>query len=195
MEFVDSRWRIVAAITMACAAMLALYVGARHQRASSDHRTVSAGGGGSPRVERRRSDPPLVVDVAGAVRRPGVYELPAGARVRDAVRAAGGLRRSAQASSVNRAAELVDGQQVIVADAITTGEPAGSETAAALTAVSINAADVTALDTLQGIGPVTAQHIVDDRTRNGPFRSVDDLDRVPGIGAATIESLRPSVTL
>lgn len=152
----------------------------------------------------------LLVDVSGQVRRPGVYELGAGSRVHEAIAAAGGLRRGADVSGINRAAPVVDGQQVLVparpeegpgctaaanaASAATT--PSGSAAGAATDAgsVSINAGDAAALDALPGIGPVTAARIVDDRTANGPFASVDDLDRVPGIGAATIEELRGSAT-
>lgn len=142
----------------------------------------------------------LVVDVAGVVRRPGVYRMPHGARVHDAIRAAGGARRGANLAALNRAAPLVDGQQVLVAAAETAGGPAGSPPAPAATAgaapapVSLNAADAAALDTLPGIGPVTAARIVAEREASGPFASVDDLDRVPGIGPATVEALRDVVT-
>jgi competence protein ComEA len=141
------------------------------------------------------SDAPksVIVDVAGAVRHPGVYELENGARVLDAVRRAGGSLPSAQLAGLNRAAPVVDGQQVIVPteEAIT---PAGGEGSPGQP-VSLNSGDVEAFDSLDGIGPVTAQKIVDDRTANGPFSSIDDLDRVPGIGATTIESLRAHLTL
>lgn len=148
----------------------------------------------------------MVVDVAGAVLHPGVYTLQAGARVVDAIARAGGLRSDADIASVNRAARVVDGQQVVVAvrpsvtAAAVSGSGNGSATAAASASgahsmVSINSADAQAFDTLQGIGPVTAQHIVDDRDQHGPFTTIEDLDRVPGIGAATIEAIRAQVTL
>lgn len=144
-------------------------------------------------------EPPagMLVDVAGAVRRPGVYELPSGARVLDALRAAGGARTGADMAAVNRAAEVVDGQQILVpvrAEGIAGATAGGMGTAVTGGArVSLNGAPAADLDGLPGIGPVTAQKIVDDRTANGPFRSVEDLDRVPGIGAATIERLRDQV--
>jgi competence protein ComEA len=135
----------------------------------------------------------VVVDVAGAVRRPGVYRMPAGARVHEAIEAAGGARAGADVSSLNRAAPLVDGQQVLVGAA---APEAGAPTAQAGvgSSISINAADATQLQELPGIGPVTAQAIVDEREAGGPYASVDDLDRVRGIGPATIESLREVAT-
>lgn len=143
----------------------------------------------------------VVVDVQGLVAQPGVYRMPPGSRVHEAIRAAGGARRGAQLAGINRAAVLVDGQQVVVAAAAAAGAGAGaaadgssSAGGAPGTRVSINAADVTALDALPGIGAITAQKIIDDREQSGPYASVDDLDRVPGIGPATIESLRDVVT-
>lgn len=144
----------------------------------------------------------VLVDIAGAVRRPGVYELPRTARVLDAVRRAGGATSRANLAAINRAAPLVDGQQIVVPER-SVGEAAGnvspsSSTASASTPmspVSINSADVAALDALPGIGPVTASKIVADRAAHGPFRRIDDLDRVSGIGPATIERIRSSLTL
>ncbi|MCW2925627.1 MAG: DNA-binding protein, partial [Thermoleophilia bacterium] len=140
----------------------------------------------------------VLVDVAGLVRRPGVYRLPAGARVHQALAAAGGVRPGADLTRINRAAAVVDGQQVVVspiAPVAPSGRgasaPAGVPTSGP---VSLNSADVAALDALPGIGPVTAQHIVAEREKSGPFASVDDLDRVSGIGPATIEALREVVT-
>ena len=146
--------------------------------------------------------PGVVVDVSGLVARPGVYRMQPGSRVHEAIAAAGGARRGAQLAGINRAAVLVDGQQVVVsaggpavgigsgaASGASGGGPGGSGAR-----VSINSADAAALDALPGIGPVTAQKIVDDREQSGPFASVDDLDRVPGIGPATVDALRDAVT-
>jgi competence protein ComEA len=135
----------------------------------------------------------LVIDVAGAVRRPGLYRLPKGARIADAVARAGGMGRHAAAASVNLAAPLADGEQVLVPSAGpggvgSGGAPGGSPSASA--PVDLNSATVEQLDALPGVGPVTAQKIVDYRTEHGPFTSVDDLDAIPGIGAARIENLR-----
>ena len=148
----------------------------------------------------------LVVHVVGAVHRPGLYDLRDGQRVADAVARAGGATRKADLAAINLAAPLVDGTQVLVpsraAAAGGGGSPAaGSAGAAASTGstavgakVSLSTATIEQLDGLPGVGPVTAQKIVDYRTENGPFASVDDLDAVPGIGPGRIENLRDLVT-
>jgi competence protein ComEA len=136
----------------------------------------------------------LVVHVVGAVRRAGLFRLRDGARVADAVARAGGATRHADLAAVNLAAPLVDGQQVVVPKR---GPPEAAGTAGAPVSgskVSLAAATVEQLDELPGIGPVTAQKIVDWRTTHGPFGSVEDLDDVPGIGPAKIEQLRDLVT-
>lgn len=139
--------------------------------------------------------PRLFIHVVGAVRRPGLFRLKDGARVADAVARAGGPTRRADLSAVNLAAPLADGQQVIVPRRGPDGVPAAlAGTSAPGAKVSLASATVEQLDELPGIGPVTAQKIVDWRTTHGPFRSVDDLDDVPGIGPARIEQLRDLVT-
>lgn len=139
--------------------------------------------------------PKVIVDVTGAVRRPGLYRLPDGARVADALERAGGPTRNAYLEAVNLAAPLADGQQVLVPRKVAT--VAGGDAAAAGAAsggpVSLSAATLEQLDTLPGVGPVTAQKILDYRTAHGAFRSVEELDAVPGIGPATIEELRDLV--
>jgi competence protein ComEA len=133
----------------------------------------------------------LVVDVAGAVRRPGLYRLPQGSRIADAIARAGGMSRHAARAAVNLAAPLADGEQVLVPSGTGGAIAAGASGAPSPTApVDLNTATVEQLDALPGIGPVTAQKIVDYRTQNGPFTSVDDLDAIPGIGPARIENLR-----
>jgi competence protein ComEA len=133
----------------------------------------------------------LVVDVAGAVRRPGLVRLAKGARVADAVARAGGLTRRAARDAVNLAAPVSDGQQVLVP---VRGSPAGSAAggggAAAAGPVSLSSATAEQLDTLPGIGPVTAQKIIDYRAQHGSFTSVDGLDAIPGIGPARIAELQ-----
>lgn len=143
----------------------------------------------------------VVVDVAGAVRTPGVYELDARARVHEAIQAAGGLARTADVTTLNRASELVDGQQVLVPVRVQPGAAASASPAAGGGAatpgsapISINGADAAALEQLPGVGPVTAANIVAERDSGGPFTSVDDLERVSGIGPATIEALRDAAT-
>jgi competence protein ComEA len=148
----------------------------------------------------------LVVHVVGAVRRPGLYSLQDGQRVADAVARAGGATRKADLAAINLAAPVVDGTQVLVPSRISgagPGAPATPGSAGAVapggvalpgTKVSLSTATVEQLDALPGVGPVTAQKIVDYRTEHGPFASVDDLDAVSGIGPARIENLRELVT-
>jgi competence protein ComEA len=147
----------------------------------------SAGGGAA-------STQKLVVHVVGAVRHAGLLRLPDGSRVADAVARAGGPTRHADLSAVNLAAPLVDGQQVVVPRRQPPGSAVDAGAPASGSKVSLAVATVEQLDELPGVGPVTAQKIVDWRTTHGPFRSVDDLDEVPGIGPAKIEQLRDLVT-
>jgi competence protein ComEA len=142
----------------------------------------------------------MLVDVAGWVRHPGVYEFAGGARVIDAIEAAGGARPGAQLESLNLAAPLVDGTQILVvregveapAPAPVGGSGAG---AAAGGLINVNTASATDLEVLPGVGEVIAQAIVDHRTENGPFTSVDQLLDVSGIGDATLEDIRELVTV
>jgi competence protein ComEA len=144
----------------------------------------------------------LVVHVVGEVRRPGLYRLRDGARIADAVHRAGGALRDADLAAVNLAAPLVDGVQVVVPARAGEGSGApsssagggGGATGATGPLVSLSSATVDQLDELPGVGPITAQKIVDYRTEHGPFASVDDLDAVPGIGPTRIEQLRDLVT-
>ena len=138
----------------------------------------------------------VVGRVAGAVRRPGLYRLPEGSRVADAVREAGGASRRAAIGLVNLAAPLVDGQQVLVPARGGSGASAGGVAGAPggpSGPLSLSTATLEQLDTLPGVGPVTSQRILDYRERHGPFASVDELDAVPGIGPARLEQLRELV--
>jgi competence protein ComEA len=134
----------------------------------------------------------LVVDVAGAVRKPGLYRLPRSSRVADAVAAAGGARPKADLDAVNLAAPLADGIQVVVPARVAGGAPAGGAVpgAAGGGPIDLNSASVEQLDALPGIGPTTAQKIVDYRQAHGAFHSLAELDAVPGIGAGRIEQLK-----
>ena len=137
----------------------------------------------------------LVVHVAGAVRQPGLYELKEGSRVSDAVARAGGATAKADTAAVNLAAPLADGIQVLIPSRVAGAAGIGSgASGGAVPRVSLSSATVADLDALPGIGPVTAQKIVDHRSRHGGFGSVDDLDAIPGIGPARIEQLRDLVT-
>jgi competence protein ComEA len=142
-------------------------------------------------VEEGGSD--VVVDVTGAVEKPGVYRMPAGSRVNDAVKRAGGATGKAATDSINLAARLADGQQVVVPEE-TAGDggvvvPAGAaETEDG--PVSLSTATTAELDTIDGIGPVTADDIIKFREEHGGLSSVDQLDQISGIGPATMEALR-----
>lgn len=137
--------------------------------------------------------PRVYVHVVGGVRRPGLYRMREGSRIADAVRIAGGLTPRADVALVNLAAPVADGVQVVVPLRPAEGAPAASSVAAPAT-VSLATATVEQLDELPGIGPVTAQKILDWRQAHGAFRSVDELDDIPGIGPARVEQLRELVT-
>jgi competence protein ComEA len=128
----------------------------------------------------------VVVHVAGAVGRPGVYRLPGGARVTDAIRRAGGLASDSQAEAINLAARLADGQQIVVPERRTATAAAGGEAGP----VSLGSATVDQLDEIEGIGPVTAEKIIEFRDQHGGLSSVDELDQISGIGPSTMEALR-----
>ena len=138
---------------------------------------------------------PLIVDVAGAIPKPGVYELPEGSRVKDAVEAAGGFLAEADKSTINLAAPLEDGQRLDIPFLAGT-EPLGSVTTQEeqVDLIDINTADVDTLSTLPGIGPTLAQRIVDYRDTYGPFFFIEDLMNVEGISAATFENIKDLIT-
>jgi len=177
-------------LAYAAVAVALLLVGARALRAESGGEAafepVSAEGGGG--IELAAGGPDVVVDVTGAVAHPGVYRLPAGARVTDAVGRAGGATPRAALEAINLAARLADGQQVLVPEL----GPAGATTVAGTDdgPISLGSATVEQLEEIDGIGPVTAADIVEFRDEHGGLASIDQLDQVSGIGPATMESLR-----
>ena len=162
-------------------------------------RTRSANGAAAPSP----SPSVVVVDVAGWVHRPGVYELKQGDRVIDAIRRAGGARSGADLTGLNLAALLTDAQQIVVvkrgAAPAATGAvgstPAGAESPGAASRVNVNTATLDQLETLPGIGPALGQRIIDYREQHGPFRSVDELINVSGIGEKTLAELRSQVSV
>ena len=178
-----------------------LLLGARWVRAAGDGGSspgdvafaseggASAGAGEGAQFSVDAGGEDVVVHVAGAVRSSGVYRLPAGSRVTDAVERAGGAAPKAALDGINLAARLADGQQVIVPSRV-----AASTAAAGATAddapIGLGTATVEELDTIEGIGPVTAQNIFSFRDDHGGLSAVDELDEVSGIGPATMEALR-----
>jgi competence protein ComEA len=170
-------------------AVALLFIGARAVRGED-------GGGGEPYESYSTSAEPsisveeggtdVVVDVTGAVLKPGVYRMPAGSRVNDAVRRAGGATGKASLDSINLAARLADGQQVVVPEEGSSVPSAETEDGP----ISLGSATAEELDTIDGIGPVTAEGIIDFREEHGGLSSVDQLDQISGIGPATMEALR-----
>jgi competence protein ComEA len=133
----------------------------------------------------------LVVDVAGAVRQPGLHELAPGTRIADAVAAAGGATAKADINAVNLAAPIADGEQIVVPARGAGAAGASSGAAPSPTApLDLNSASLEQLDALPGIGPTTAQKILDYRQAHGSFHSIADLDAVPGIGQGRLEQLK-----
>jgi competence protein ComEA len=182
--------------------------------ASGASSAAAPSGGGEPAASTTTTAPDVVVQAAGAVRKPGLYRVPAGARVDDLIRAAGGLSESADRDRVNLAAAVHDGERVWIPGrgegepppvvAGTGSSPGGSAASGATGSeadapsagpVDLNAADAAALDELPGVGPATAAAILAHREQEGPFRSVDDLLEVRGIGEAKLEQLRPLVSV
>jgi competence protein ComEA len=164
--------------------------------------TVSVSPGGQP-VSPAPGSPSstglLVVDVTGKVKRPGIVELPAGSRVYDALRAAGGARHGARTTALNLARPLVDGEQIVVGvrvpavSVVPSPAVSGAATPGAVPSVDLNTASEQDLESLPGIGPVTAAAILQWRTENGGFTSVDQLLDVSGIGDVTLSNIRPYV--
>lgn len=163
---------------------------------------TSAGGkGGGPEgLSVTAGDRLMIVDVAGEVRRPGVYRFPRGARVIDAIERAGGTTGRAFLGSINRAATLSDGQQVVVPSASDASSAEGAGDASSVAAagpadapVSLGSATQEQLEEIDGIGPVTAEKILEYRDSKGGVGSIDELDEISGIGPVTMESLRAAL--
>jgi competence protein ComEA len=128
----------------------------------------------------------VVVHVTGSVKNPGLYQLPVGARIADAIEAAGGVSKKSAANSVNLARVVVDGEQILVGESSSSGAGRG---------ISINSASVSELEDLPGVGPIIAARIVSYREANGPFTSIDGLGEVSGIGDSIMGSVRDIATL
>jgi len=143
-------------------------------------------------VQENVSESPvdLIINVAGKVNNPGVYQLPKGSRVIDAIKAAGNQRNGVDISDINLARILVDGEQILVGSP----KPASGKIAAKKITIDnpldINRATITQLDSLPGIGPVTAQRIIDYRTKVGWINSVDELKKISGLGGAKFEEIK-----
>ncbi|MDD6191016.1 MAG: ComEA family DNA-binding protein [Firmicutes bacterium] len=145
----------------------------------------------------------IYVDIGGAVKNPMLAELPEGSRVEDAIKAAGGITENADMTGINRAAFAEDGSKIFIPDKIeiSDSEVSETQTTAGYTGgsgtgkININTADSGQLQELNGVGPATAQKIIDYRTQNGSFTSIEDIKNVSGIGDKTFEKLRDSITI
>jgi competence protein ComEA len=181
---------VYAAIAIALLLLGARWLRSSDEQASGFGGVSQVGGDEGAGFEIDRGGGGLVVHVAGEVREPGVYELPAGSRVDDAVERAGGVSDAAVPDAINLAAKLADGQQVVVPAKAPGGGVATSSATAEDGPISLGTATVEQLDTIEGIGPVTAGDIVQYRDEHGGLSSVDELDQISGIGPATMEALR-----
>ena len=181
---VSRRAALLGALVLALALMLA-------SRVLRDAGTATVAAVPQPRAPAQATL--VVVDVVGAVRRPGLYRLAQGSRIADAVARAGGPTRKAEIALVNLAAPLADGQQILVPARAPVVAGVPSEPGQPAGPVHLNSATLEQLDTLPGVGPVTAQKILDYRQQHGAFASVDELDAIPGIGPARLDQLRDVV--
>lgn len=188
MPFTLTRTRALALLVGAIAVVL---LAGRVLRSSPPRGTAPPIVSGSAPARTRLAPARLiVVDVAGAVRRAGLYRLPQGSRIADAIARAGGATRKADVDLVNLAAPVADGEQVLVPASGVAAAAGPSGTASPTAPVDLNSATAEQLDALPGIGPVTAQKIVDYRQAHGAFTSLDDLAAIPGIGPSRIADLR-----
>ena len=143
-------------------------------------------------VQEKISEVPaeLIINVAGKVNNPGVYQLPQGSRVIDAIKAAGNQRNGVDISDINLARVLVDGEQILVGSPKPVSGKIVPKKITIDNPLDINRATITQLDTLPGIGPVTAQRIIDYRTKVGRINSVDELKKISGLGGAKFEEIK-----
>ncbi|MFM8889341.1 MAG: helix-hairpin-helix domain-containing protein [Solirubrobacterales bacterium] len=178
------------ALTYLLVGAVVVVVGIAVLRGQDDGTEVVSGSDGGP-IAPKVVSRPLTVDVSGAVARPGVYKVPRGSRVIDAIERAGGATGNGLPGAINRAALLADGQQVVVPVRGTGPSPIPG--AATDAPVSLGTATQADLERIDGIGPVTAQRILEFRDSQGGVSSVDDLDRISGVGPVTMESLRSAL--
>ena len=212
LEFLDEYGPQVRKMAVICLVGLVLFAGFSLFKSGSDsaQHDRSAGGTGEETAdayaeENALSDGTIFVDIGGAVKNPMLAELPDGSRVDDAIQAAGGLKQEADMSNINRAEFLIDGQKIFIpslaldADGnVVSDTQAGSSVSSGTDStgkVNINTVDSSQLQTLNGVGPATAQKIIDYRQSNGTFSNIEDIRNVSGIGDKTFEKLKDHITI
>lgn len=200
-DFLDEYGPQMKKMAVICLVGLVLFAGFSLFKGSSEPQEIAEAGSSESAAsddytgDRSLSDGTIFVDIGGAVKSPMLAELPDGSRVDDAIQAAGGLKQEADMSNINRAEFLLDGQKIYIPSLAMDADGNVMEGAAASGKVNINTADSTQLQTLNGVGPATAQKIIDYRQSNGSFASVEDIKNVSGIGEKTFEKLKDYITI
>ncbi|MCR5034180.1 MAG: helix-hairpin-helix domain-containing protein [Clostridia bacterium] len=200
-DFLDEYGPQMKKMAVICLVGLVLFAGFSLFKGSSEPQEIAEAGNSESAAsddytgDRSLSDGTIFVDIGGAVKSPMLAELPDGSRVDDAIQAAGGLKQEADMSNINRAEFLLDGQKIYIPSLAMDADGNVIEGAAASGKVNINTADSTQLQTLNGVGPATAQKIIDYRQSNGSFASVEDIKNVSGIGEKTFEKLKDYITI
>lgn len=200
-EKLTGRRLVVAIVALAAVGLVGGYGVAMRAKPKAERISLSTSGPGAGATNGGGRQ--LYVHVGGAVHRPGLYEIADGSRIFDAVRAAGGATDRADLDSLNLASKVKDGDKVLVPARVEPGAdpPAGGAAPGAGGApsagglINLNSATIEQLDSLPGVGPSTAQKIIDYRTQHGGFRSVDQLMEVPGIGPSKFAELKDKVTV
>ena len=180
-NFTQSQRRALAGVALLAVAISGFYIFKPHKADAI-----------TPVVTSIVAPPMLVIDVQGEVKTPGVYELPINSRVTDAIKAAGGAKVSADLSYINQARMIKDGEQIYI-DRKSSGISTSRKNSSVTGIININRATAKELDKLPGIGPVIASRIVEYRKINGSFQTIEDLKKVQGIGASTLEKFKSKI--
>ena len=203
----DANFKNILLITAALVIILTsaaafIYLYGKSETISIETSAKTRDTGGSPTEEKASSSDTVFVDVSGCIKTPGVYELPYGSRIFEAIEKAGGFTKHADRALINQAETITDGMKINVPDKrdseggssrAASGSVNGASEAGAL--ININTAGSEELQQISGIGPVTAEKIIRYREENGAFGSVEDITNVSGIGEKTLEKMKPQITV